>query len=97
MSNKRKYRGMTPQDDRLIEEIVKRIEDRISNNDESINRRLQQILEQTTKTNGRVSKIEQETAIGRWFERKPVRFILILIIFLMLSAEGMRSIIQSFI
>jgi hypothetical protein len=85
---------MTPQDKQLIDEMIRGIRAEISSRDEVIMLHLTQILEQTKKTNGRVSKLELETGISRWFERKPIRFTLFVIFFLALSVEGIRSFIE---
>ena len=97
MSNRRKNNVMTPQDKQLIDEMMKGIRAEIRSNYELQRIQLNQILEQTKKTNGRVTKIELETGIGRWFERKPIRFTLLFIFFLALSVEGVRSLIQGFL
>lgn len=75
-------------DRELIDEMMKGIRAEIKAKDDIIMLRLGQILEQTTKTNGRVSNIEAETAIWRWFERHPARFIAVWVVIISLSAIG---------
>jgi len=97
MSNNRKNRSMTPQDKQLLDEMLRGVRAEIKANHELMMLQLGQILEQTKKTNGRVTKLELETGIGRWFERKPIRFTLLFILFLLLSVEGVRSLAMNFL
>jgi len=97
MSNNRKHRSMTPQDKQLLDEMLRGVRAEIKANHELMMLQLGQILEQTKKTNGRVTKLELETGIGRWFERKPIRFTLLFILFLLLSVEGVRSLAMNFL
>ena len=97
MSNNRKHSSMTPQDKQLLDEMLRGVRAEIKANHELMMLQLGQILEQTKKTNGRVTKLELETGIGRWFERKPIRFTLLFILFLLLSVEGVRSLAMNFL
>lgn len=50
---------MTPQEEQIIELKFKRMEDLLKSGLKSIEQELSYIKEQTTKTNGRVSKLEE--------------------------------------
>lgn len=88
---------MTYSDKELIDEMVRGLRAEIRANNDIIMLQLGQIIDQTTKTNSRVTKLEDETGIGRWFERKPKRFFILLIIVAFFSMEGISSIIERII
>lgn len=84
---------MTKDDKQLLDEMIKGVNARIDSTHEIVMLQLEQILEQTKKTNGRVTKLEQETTFWRWFERKPVRFVAAVIFIIILSIENIREIL----
>ena len=85
-------------DDRcLIDEMFKGVRAEIKAKDDIIMMKLEQILAETRKTNGRVTALEEQTSIVRWFERNPKRFALIAFFMLLLSAKGSISIVEMII
>ncbi|HLE06783.1 MAG TPA: hypothetical protein VI790_05485 [Candidatus Nanoarchaeia archaeon] len=68
---------MKPEERELIEEKFKGVYLHQESNFNLINEKLSHILEQTTKTNGRVTNLELETKTLRFFSKKPVYIILI--------------------
>jgi len=85
-------------DDRcLIDEMLKGVRAEIKAKDDIIMMKLEQILAETRKTNGRVTALEEQTSIVRWFERNPKRFTLIAFFMLLLSAKGSISIVEMII
>ena len=85
---------MTKEERELINQQFATLRAEIRGENEVIMLMLAQIKVQTEKTNGRVSKLEEQTAIGRWFERNPKRFVAVFIMFLILSAKGGIDLIE---
>lgn len=84
---------MNKDDSCLIDEMFRGVRAEIKAKDDIIMLKLEQILEQTTKTNGRVTKLEEQTAIGRWFERNPRRFIAVGVILVIFASIGGKEVI----
>lgn len=78
---------MTKEERELINQQFATLRAEIRGENEVIMLMLAQIKVQTEKTNGRVTKLEEQTAIGRWFERNPKRFILLIVAVTVLSTK----------
>ena len=70
----------------LIEEKFKGVYLHQQANFDLIGEKLEQIHQQTLLTNGRVTKLESQTKVIRFFEQKPFFFILIVLGFLFLAS-----------
>lgn len=104
---------MTPMDQMLFDEKMKGLSAKIESSYDLILVELKYIRLQTEQTNGRVNKLEansatkeycekcntkvntifQETSMIRWFERNPVRFGLIVFIFLVIQIPAVRELL----
>lgn len=62
---------MTKPERELIEAKISGIYAKIDSNHKIVSMQLDRILEQTTKTNGRVSELEDQTQFVRFFEKRP--------------------------
>lgn len=62
---------MNPVDKELIEEKLKNVRSEIKNNHTEVKLLLEKILEQATRTNGRVTVLETETRFVRNLTRYP--------------------------
>ena len=60
----------------LIEEKFKGVHALLQANFDVVNSELAHIKEQTTKTNGRLTCVEAETRVVRFFSKKPIYLIL---------------------
>jgi hypothetical protein len=47
------------------------------------------LIEQTTLTNGRVTKLEKQTIVWRWLTEKPVRIFVLLLVLKILGDIGL--------
>ena len=88
---------MTPAERQLIDEQFKTLRAEWRADIESIMTELGHIKEQTKRTNGRVTKLEQETNVGRWFERKPQRFGLLVMFLIVLYHDSVREMLLNLI
>ncbi|HAN19617.1 MAG: hypothetical protein A2X13_14745 [Bacteroidetes bacterium GWC2_33_15] len=77
---------MKQEERELIEEKFRGVYLHQENNFNLINEKLSHILEQTTKTNGRVTVLECETKSVRFFSKKPLFFVLILLGLMLLAS-----------
>lgn len=89
--------SMTESERALIDEITRGLRAELRANNEYIMLQLNQILTQTKETAKRVDKIEAETGIGRWFERNPVRFLILILGMALIGIEGLTSFLEKFI
>lgn len=79
----------------LIEEKFKGIYALIQSNFDVVNTELRHIKEQTTKTNGRVTCLEGETKVVRFFYKKPIFLALVLLgIFFLASYFDIKELIK---
>jgi hypothetical protein len=80
--------AMTPMEHELLEQKFKGVYQKMDDNNTLILFKLERILEQTTRTNGRVSKIEEErdkekierASLGYWLMSNPYRFVIAIIV-----------------
>lgn len=84
-------------DRELVDLMLQGVRAEIKAKDEIIMLKLNQIINQTTKMSSRVTKIEEQTAIGRWFERSPARFAVVGIILFFLASIGGTELIMKII
>lgn len=76
---------MTKDERELIEEKFKGLGLLVDAHFHNVDDRLDRIEKQTTKTNGRVTALENETRVGRWCARNP----LIAAVIIVILAAGM--------
>lgn len=70
---------MQKEEKELIEEKFKGVYLHQQSNFDFINEKLEQIYKQTQMTNGRVTTLECQTKIVRFFESKPIMLLLVLL------------------
>lgn len=71
---------MNLQDKEIVKLELSVIKTDLQHRDKLIGIQLAQILEQTTKTNGRVNRLEGNLTIFNWFADKPKRLYLLFIL-----------------
>lgn len=79
---------MTPTEHELLEQKIKGVYQKMDDNNTLILFKLERILEQTTRTNGRVTKIEDErdkekiekASLGYWLMGNPYRFLIAVVV-----------------
>ena len=71
-----------------IEDLGSSIRSEIRAKDDLIQLQLQKILDQTTKTNGRVNKLEEETKIWRLLQQNPKLALVSAAVFVALIFKG---------
>ena len=84
---------MNPQDRELIDIKFTHISGVMQANHDAIMSELKHIKEQTDKTNGRVTALEKETKVSRFFERRPIFLILVVVGMIALIGSGGVSVI----
>lgn len=71
-----------------IEDLGTSIRSEIRAKDDLIQLQLQKILDQTTKTNGRVNRLEEETKIWRILQENPKLALISAALFIALVVKG---------
>jgi hypothetical protein len=71
-----------------IEDLGTSIRSEIRAKDDLIQLQLQKILDQTTKTNGRVNRLEEETKIWRILQENPKLALISAALFIALIVKG---------
>lgn len=71
-----------------IESLGASIRSEIRAKDDLIQLQLQKILDQTTKTNGRVNRIEEETKVWRFLQQNPKLGLISAVVFIALVVKG---------
>lgn len=86
---------MTKEEREIIELKFQGLKAEITTNHDMQMQKLETILTQAMKTNGRVTDLEKETKTVRMFERKPVLLILFILgIIFLLSVFDLPTIIK---
>ena len=71
-----------------IESLGTSLRSEIRAKDDLIQLQLQKILDQTTKTNGRVNRIEEETKVWSFLEQNPKIALVSAVVFIALVVKG---------